>query len=213
MTQLHLHTGDGHRLEADETLGHGPAIVLCHPDPRHGGNRNHSIIDAIYRAAVETGRAALRFDFRPDPADHLEAVADLRAAVAHLTNSSGPAATPSPGSPANHQSLHLAGYSFGAVVAAAFQHQDPASVASLSLIAPAAQIDEPNRTPTQLILATHDQFIDSDTLKASASQWQRPPEVVELHQADHFLLGASTQVAEAVCDFIERCDRTGRDTA
>jgi len=212
VTQLHLLTGDGRRLDADETTGHGPAVVLCHPDPRLGGDRNHSVIDAIYRTASGSGRAALRFDFRPDPADHLESVQDLRAALDHITDSPAPAATSSPDPRAGRPTIHLVGYSFGALVAAAFQRLEPESVASLTLIAPPAHVEDPGRTPTQLILATHDHFCDPDSMRQSASQWQRPPEVVELRQADHFLLGAATRVADAVCDFIERCDRTDHDT-
>ncbi len=212
MTQLHLLTEDGHCLEADETTGHGPAVVLCHSDPRLGGDRNHSVIDAIYRTASGSGRAALRFDFRPDPADHLESVHDLRAALDHITDSWAPADASSPDSRAGRPTIHLVGYSFGARVAAAFQHLEPESVASLTLIAPPVHIEDPGRTPTQLILATHDQFRDPDSLRQSVSQWQRPPEVVELRQTDHFLLGAAAQVADAVCDFIDRCDRTDHDT-
>ena len=205
MSQLHLLTADGHRLSADVSPGSTPAVVICHPDPRLGGDRHHIVVDALYRAVSGSGRSAIRFDFRPDPADHLESIADLRAAIEHIVGQSESATIEAGHRGDAPMGVHLVGYSFGALVAAALQQREPASVASLTLIAPPPLIGDPGATPTQLIIATHDQFCDPQ-LTTLVREWKHAPTVVEIVGADHFLLGASDRVAAAVTGFIDRCD-------
>lgn len=206
MSQLHLLTADGHRLAAEASPGSSPAVVICHPDPRLGGDRHHSVVDALYRTVTGSGRAAIRFDFRPDPADHLESLADLRAAIDHIV-ARPESATPEDDHRADASTgVHIVGYSFGALVAAALQQREPASVVSLTLIAPPQLIGDPGATPTQLIIATHDQFCDIEQMKMLVSHWRHRPMVVEIVGADHFLLGASDRVAATVTEFIDRFD-------
>lgn len=206
MSQLYLLTDDGRRLGADASTGSEPAVVICHPDPRLGGDRHHGVVDAVYRAMTGSGRAAIRFDFRSDPVDHLESVADLRAAIDHITDRCASHRTPQDQHEDNRSRVHLVGYSFGALVAAALHQREPSSVTSMTLIAPPRLSSDPGTTPTQLIIATHDQFCEPDEVMSAISDWGQTPTVVEIIGADHFLLGAADRVAAAVTEFIDRCD-------
>ncbi len=51
-----LHTPDG--------TGPFAGIVVCHPHPQYGGDMYNSVVGTLLRAALDSGFAALRFNFR-----------------------------------------------------------------------------------------------------------------------------------------------------
>jgi alpha/beta superfamily hydrolase len=110
--------------------GAGLGVVICHPHPRYGGDMDSPVVVAAAAACAGRGLATLRFNFRgvgtsagawDEGRGERE---DVRAALAYLrARLAAPARTA------------LAGYSFGALMAAGVAAGGE-SLAGLALIAP-----------------------------------------------------------------------------
>lgn len=194
-----LHAADGVALTADVAHGRpgAGALVLCHPHPLYGGTRHDAVIGAVWRASLDAGRTAIRFDFRREH-DRGEAERlDVAAAIAAVAP----------------ERVLLVGYSFGSFVA--LRVDDPAVTGWVGIAPIVADPDPTDRgagvdrvagvddRPTLLIAARHDQFVPIGRLREVTATW-RSTTVVELPGADHFLAGHHTQVAEEVRGFANR---------
>ena len=110
--------------------GSGAGVVVCHPHPRYGGDMDSAVVVAAVEACAGQGLATLRFNFRGvgESAGGWDEGRgerdDVRAAVAHLR-----------GLLSGHARIGLAGYSFGAAMAAAVSAGGE-PLAALALIAP-----------------------------------------------------------------------------
>ncbi|MCZ6785657.1 MAG: hypothetical protein O7E54_00690 [Planctomycetota bacterium] len=49
-------------LEGRLLDGGGPAVVVSHPHPLHGGDMDHPVVEAVWRAAGEAGFKSLRYN-------------------------------------------------------------------------------------------------------------------------------------------------------
>ncbi len=78
-------------LEGRILDGGGPPLVISHPHPLAGGNMDHAVVVALWRAAADAGYRALRYNFRGVGAstgkldrDSPLATADLDGAIGFL---------------------------------------------------------------------------------------------------------------------------------
>jgi alpha/beta superfamily hydrolase len=182
---VQLVTSDGLTLDGDVAAPQGApraAVVVCHPHPQHGGNRFDHVVGAIVDALPPIGVAALRFDFR---AAHDGGVAERLDVVAALDELE----QRYPGTP-----LHVAGYSFGAVVGLAVDDQRVAS--KLAVAPPLTMMPVgPPSPPTLVLVPAHDQFCPPDVVRTFVDGWpDARVEVIEM--GDHFLRGRTGAVAE-----------------
>lgn len=105
-------------------------VVVCHPHPLYGGDLDSPVVVSVARACTRNGLAVLRFNFRGVGAsggawdEGRGEQDDVRAALAHLRRLLGGAV-----------GVALAGYSFGAAMAAAVAAAGE-PLAGLALIAP-----------------------------------------------------------------------------
>jgi alpha/beta superfamily hydrolase len=122
-------TQDGQLLQGEIRFPQGEprgAAVLCHPDPRHGGSKDHPLLWAIRNDLANRGYAVLAFNFRGVMGSEgsfgggLDEVVDVWAAV-------GRAREAVPGS------VFVCGWSFGAHVALRAVMEDD-RVARLALV-------------------------------------------------------------------------------
>jgi uncharacterized protein len=122
----------GPALEGALALSTGAelGVVVCHPHPRYGGDMDNPVVVAAAAACAGRGLATLRFNFRGVGAsggawdEGLGEREDVRAALAYLrAQLAAPARTA------------LAGYSFGALMAAGVAVAGE-PLAGLALIAP-----------------------------------------------------------------------------
>jgi uncharacterized protein len=163
---------------------------LCHPDPRFGGSRFDHVIGAMFEALPHAGVAVLRFDFRATYDGGLAERLDVIAGLDELERRC-------PGTP-----LHVAGYSFGALVALAVD--DPRVVTKLAIAPPLAMasVEQPI-VPTLVVVPAHDQFGPPDVAVPIVEQW-RDARVELVDMADHFLHGRATAVATLACQWFSR---------
>jgi alpha/beta superfamily hydrolase len=202
-----LTTTDGIALEARLGIprsSHG-GVVVCHPHPLYGGDMDNPVVVRIAEVCAELGLATLRFNFRGvgrSTGAHGDGVAergDVEAALARLTAVVGA-----------ERPLGVAGYSFGAMVAAdvATRHRGLAGVA---LVAPPLARMDAGR------LASLRPFADRVLIVAGTRDEICPPEAVErlrpaipgvtVHSvdgADHFFFGKLYPLGEAVVQWVQR---------
>jgi uncharacterized protein len=124
--------GTGPALEAAMAVPGGATVgvVVCHPHPRYGGDMDSPVVIAAAAACGRQGLATLRFNFRGVGASQgiwdegRGERLDVRSAMGYLH-----------GALTQTARIALAGYSFGAIMAAAVAASgDP--LAGLALIAP-----------------------------------------------------------------------------
>ncbi|HET9736259.1 MAG TPA: alpha/beta fold hydrolase [Burkholderiales bacterium] len=169
--------GPAGRIECavDEPAGSPRGIALiAHPHPLFGGTLDNKVVQTLARAFVELGYAAWRPNFRgvgASEGQHDEGrgeVEDLAAVLAH----SG-AARPV-----------LAGFSFGAAMAAKLAARVPCERMALVGTAVTNQVVPPVPAGTLVIHGEADETIPL----AAVLDWARPQElaVLVLPGADHF---------------------------
>ena len=175
---------------ADDDRGDYIAIV-CHPHPLHGGSMDNKVVYYTARALREVGMAVLRFNFRGVGASEGEfdnAIGEQQdlAAVAAWAAAHYP-----------HRALLLAGFSFGAYVAAA-KAQDLAARRLLSIAPPIHKYDFDGlhiTMPWLVIMGDADEVVPVVAVR----QWLRTAaaqrEVVWMKGAGHFFHGQLPQLA------------------
>ena len=110
-------------------------VVVTHPHPLYGGDMDSPVVARIVESCAGQGLATLRFNFRGVGAstgrhdDGRGEQDDVRASLARLQDALG-----------GDGRVALAGYSFGAAVAAAVAATAP--VAGLALVAPPLRVTD-----------------------------------------------------------------------
>ena len=193
-------------LEALLALPAAPAagVVICHPHPLYGGDMDNPVVVRVQEVCAGLGLATLRFNFRGVGASsgiHGGGVGeqeDAAAALDALAKATGGGA------------LAIAGYSFGARIAAQVGARD-GRIAGIALIAPPlAMFDfgflEDMRVPTLMVVGTRDQYCPPDdfTRFTAARPWL---EAATIEGADHFFFGKLFPLGSAVTEWARRLPR------
>ena len=199
-----LLTHDGVTLEARLGLPPTPAggVVVCHPHPLYGGDMDNPVVVRVAEVCGELGLATLRFNFRGVGASTgrhghgRDEQHDLAAALAHLASVLPTGAL-----------LALAGYSFGATVAAHLASEPPDSptLAAVALIAPPLAMtgDEPfgalahPAIPILVVAGDQDEYCPLPALQALGRSMPSV-EIKIVEGANHFFFGKLYPLGEAV---------------
>lgn len=189
--------GGGVALEARLGLPRGAkaGVVLCHPHPLYGGDMDSEVVTRAAEACAGRNLATLRFNFRGVGAStgkHDNGKGeqdDVRAALEDLRRQ-----LPAPASVA------LAGYSFGAAVAAAVA--EGTSVAALALIAPplgltSLRLPTAATGPMLIVVGAEDQYCSPAALQTLRDALPHAV-IAVIAGADHFFLGSLDALADAV---------------
>ncbi|HLB22955.1 MAG TPA: alpha/beta fold hydrolase [Dehalococcoidia bacterium] len=170
---------DGLRLEARLHEGDGRlAAAVLHPHPQYGGDMDNHVVMAVCEALAEAGVTTLRFNFRGTGAsegsydDGRGEACDARAAIVALRALTSDAP------------VLLAGYSFGAMVAAAVATDS--ELAGLALISPPLSMAGlpalPEKLPVLVMAGDRDAISPAREVLALASDQVR---AVAVPGADH----------------------------
>jgi alpha/beta superfamily hydrolase len=195
-----------------------PAVVVCHPHPQYGGDMHNNVVAAIVRAVTGCGMAALRFNFRGvgrSGGQHDNGAGerdDVRAALRHAASLPGVAAA----------RIGLAGYSFGAMMAAAVTGP---SIPALALVALPLAIDASTRSaeggtgdgplarwpalaaypsPVLLIAGDRDHVCPAAALRDLGAALPATAETHIVPGADHFWGGHEHELEQTVGAFFAR---------
>jgi alpha/beta superfamily hydrolase len=160
---------DGLVLEGMLARGERPlSFLMLHPHPQYGGDMDNHIVTAACAAFSAAGATTMRFNFRGTGGSHgaydggKGEAADARAAAAYLREATG-------GHP-----LILAGYSFGALVAAsAVLDITPVALALVSPPRGGAHGRLPANLPILAVTGTDDPIAPPQSLEALAASGAR----------------------------------------
>ena len=161
--------------------------VVCHPHPLHGGTLDNKVVQTLARACVQLGWRTVRFNFRGIGAS--EGTWD--GGVGEVDDALAVIATCGPGPDEAPQSLLLAGFSFGAYVAAQAAARLPAHAKPqrLVLVGPSTQKQVMPTVPADT-LVIHGEVDDVVPLSATLD-WARPQAlpVIVFPGVGHFFHG------------------------
>ena len=175
-----------------------PGVVVCHPHPLYGGDMDNNVVVAACQALAGHGIAALRFNFRG--AGQSEGAFDegrgerddVGAALAHL------AALPE----IDAKRVGLAGYSFGALVAA---EAASGALRGLALVSPPVAFSDLRVAwgcPALLLAGGMDSLAPADRLHVIG---EAPGVEVRVFEgADHSWWGFEDELGEALGQFFTR---------
>ncbi len=177
------------------------AVVVCHPHPQSGGNMHNNVVVAIAESLRAAGIAALSFNFRGVGGsqgsfdDGLGEQDDARAAIEFASALDGV------------ERVGLAGYSFGAGMAAAIADESVMAVALVS--APSGRLSSASKLseyagPVLLLTGDQDHVSSVEALEGAAKGRSGTTEVVSVPGVDHFWRGAEAVLEESVADFFSR---------
>lgn len=171
-----------------------PAVaIICHPHPLYAGTMNNKVVTTSARAFEHLGFATLRFNFRgvgksTGEYGHVTGeIEDLKSMVAWVNHSL-------PGIP-----LSLAGFSFGACVAANVANQT--QVLQLITIAPAVNHCDFQhlfqiRCPWLVIQGDQDEVVPFDQVQTFANHPPAPLKFIIMKEAGHFFHGRLIELRE-----------------
>lgn len=157
--------------------------VICHPHPLHGGTMDNKVVQTLARAFLQLGYRAVRFNFRGVGASggqYDEGRGEVDDALAVIAAERDPALP-----------LALAGFSFGAYVAAAAAARLPVEQAAERLVLVGTATSRfPVPTVPADTLVIHGESDDVVPLQATLD-WARPQAlpVVVVPGVGHFFHG------------------------
>jgi len=180
----------------------GPGVVVCHPHPLYGGSMYNAIVEGLCKSLEASGLVALRFNFRGVGASEgsydqgVGEVRDARAALNFLRSISSPRIT----------KLGIAGYSFGAYVAARAALEDP-SIDALALVSPPLALYDFDflravRRPKLVVLGGRDEFVGA-SIEELAKVVDGQTKVFLIEGADHFWFGYEEEACGVVASFFK----------
>ncbi len=175
-------------------------IVFCHPHPQHGGTMTSPLMHKVTKGLVARGLAVLRFNFRGVGLSTgawdggLGEIDDVATAVEH-------ARLRHPELP-----LGLAGWSFGAATALAWQarEHDETPFAGIAppvrteLVERLPQPEDLAPAPRTFILGDRDQFVTVEGLEAYADA--AGATLTVLNGSDHFFFFREDAVAGLIAE-------------
>lgn len=192
------------RLEGAIHDGAGTiAVLVLHPHPQYGGDMDNHVVTGVCAALAARGATTLRFNFRgagrsEGSYDGGRGEADDADAALDRLRAAAPSAK-----------IVLAGYSFGAMIAAAVASRDE-HLSALVLVSPPLSVGAlpaiDARLPTLLIAGDRDQVVGAEAVRSLATE-RRNAVIVE--GADHSWWPGLDSLAGEIGTFIDSLSREG----
>jgi len=186
-----------HLPEATPSAG----FVVCHPHPQYGGDMHNNVVMSICKTAIDSGIAALRFNFRGVGASEgaydggTGEQKDVAAALGHLRSVAE----------VDSSRVGLAGYSFGAAVALWAVDEHVRALITVSTPTSLGTIAAPSvACPALFVSGDADEYNDPAAIRLLAEEAAGEAEVVIVPGVDHFWSSGDEQLRKAVAGFLEK---------
>ena len=198
------------RVELEGRLARGSgtkALVVTHPHPLYGGSMDNNVVEALVRAGTQSGLSTLRFNFRGvggSRGSHgrgIDERKDIRSALEMLVGQ-------------GFSGLTVAGYSFGAWVAATADYEGLPLDDSVWIAPPVGMMPlkprEVTRVPDLVVYGSRDAFCPAAGITSLLGRIAPNAELVRLEGRDHFFGGFEAELVRLVSDFLGRPGRGDR---
>jgi alpha/beta superfamily hydrolase len=170
----------------DGATSQTPIGIVCHPHPLHGGTMTNKVVTTLARTLKELNLRTVRFNFRGvgksvGAFDNGKGESDDLLAIIQWVKEIYPNAP-----------IWLAGFSFGAYIAAKMATQIP--IAKLICVAPPvinfSMQDLPAITcPWIVVQGDQDEIVSAEAVFAWAENRNPKPIIIRMHGAGHFFHG------------------------
>lgn len=193
--------GPAGKLEAQLTPtehSNAPLVIICHPHPQHGGTMTNKVVTTTARAMQKLGAATLLFnvrgvgqsdgDFDNQVGEIDDALAVLDWAIAHKHP---------------NQAVWIAGFSFGAFLAASVANQRPKIIQQLLTLAPVLSHSDYTQLthiscPWHAIIGDNDDFVSVNELHTFQQNHPIPMTLHIMDEACHYFHGKLIPLREHV---------------
>lgn len=179
--------------------------IICHPHPQHEGTMNNKVVTTVFRAFLRCGLAAVRFNYRGvgqsegeydegrGETDDAVAIYDWAQSLSFLPSGHGEAAE----SIKSH--CVIAGFSFGAFIAANLCQQRPADC--LISLAPAVHHGNfADKTdidiPWHVLMGDQDEIVPPQSVYDWVDSMPQPISLHHFNESSHFFHGQLVAVRE-----------------
>jgi uncharacterized protein len=182
-------------LEVPEDFAGKHVAVVCHPHPQYQGTMLNKVVHTLAHSMTDMGIAALRFNFRGAGASEgtyaggIGEVDDVEAIASSVANRWPDA------------DLWLAGFSFGAIVAArAALNLLPKQLISIApaVNLPGRGLDARSFTPWLVVQGDADELVPVEDVRAWAASLYPQPDLVVLPGVGHFFHGELLTLRETL---------------
>jgi uncharacterized protein len=185
-----------------EVPGAKVCLVVCHPHPLHEGSMHNKVVTTTVRAGVMEGATSVRFNFRGvgrsegGYANGIGEQDDLHAVIAWCKERY------------DCETLWLAGFSFGAYIAASVASSSGAS-ACISIAPAVHHFDftgiERGTFPWLVVQGEADEVVDPDLVYQWAAGLEGRHELVRIPGTGHFFHGQLLELRQAIINFLASC--------
>lgn len=174
--------------------------VVCHPHPLHGGTKDNKVVHTLCRALRDVGVASIRYNFRgvgksegkfdQGKGEYEDLIAVIKFIRANLDDA---------------KPLLIAGFSFGAFIAARFANFN--KVSACILVAPPVSYPEFKEiktflSPLLIIQGDHDEVVDYGDVQAWTAALIRKPDFHVIEDAGHFFHGRLPELKSIIQSFV-----------
>lgn len=186
-----------HLPEATRAAG----IVVCHPHPQYGGEMHNNVVDAICKAALDQGIAALRFNFRGVG----DSQGEYDSGVGEQKDVAGALAYLGERTEIDRARVGLAGYSFGAAVALRAADHGIRALLAVSVPTVAFEVEAPaDSCPVLFVSGDRDEYSDPAELHRIAGELGERASVVIMPGVDHFWWGSDERLVATAGEFLAK---------
>lgn len=190
------------RWQASQVKPNRGVGVVCHPHPLHAGTMQNKVVTTVFKAMLESGFHAIRFNYRgvgKSEGEYDNAMGETEDALTVIQFIQSQFPSPQP--------LAIAGFSFGAYVATkAALNEDALPIKHIAL-APAvahAPFEElpPLTFPSLFIIPEADEVVSVAATDAWLANRDEPIEIVRFADTSHFFHGQLVPLRETVKQFL-----------
>jgi alpha/beta superfamily hydrolase len=174
--------------------------IVCHPHPVYGGSLSNKVVDYLSRTLTSLGMACVRFNFR-GVGDSGGAYDGGRGEQDDLLAIIEWCRTQAPEAP-----VWLAGFSFGAYVAAAVGQRYPPDYL-ITVAPPVSMFDlsrfTPPPCPWVVVQGTDDDIVSYEAVETWVASMQPRPVLLLLSGATHFFHGKLNNLREQLVSVLQ----------
>ena len=188
-------------LEIPLTDGILPCVVICHPNPRGGGNMFNNVVEGVSQSLNSNGIATLRFNFRgvgSSTGEFGDGTSEVFDAIRVLEHTSSL-------NTVDGSRIGVMGYSFGAGVALESTIESDIVKAVVSIACPQRHFSTFGTVeilqPKLLICGDRDHDFPASQFNFLSGRFTKPCQSEIITGADHFFRGHESILGDLTSDF------------